>query len=257
VPLGTDRPGAAYAKAAALLRFGAPRMPGQDFVTITPVLPLCEQPRRLAGPSAGGVTIGAITPVATPSSTGRGDAVSSLRGAAVDVDVGRAGRVLAALCIVGVAVTATALLYSGARKNAEIEALHQRGVLVTMTVDDCRGLLGGSGSNAAGYSCWGSFTRSGRRYTEYIPGTALHAPGSKVPVVTLLDDPAMVTTPRVLAGEQASSRVFLLPSALLAALAVALGAVAVRRRCRQPASRSLRSRLGLGGSRLGEAAGGV
>ncbi|MDE3087487.1 MAG: hypothetical protein KGJ77_12060, partial [Acidobacteriota bacterium] len=174
-----------------------------------------------------------------------------------DVDRRRAARVVVALCVAGVVVAAGALFYDGAHKNAQITALRQRGVPVTMTVDDCRGLLGGSGSNAAGYSCWGSFTEASRRYTEYLPGTALHAPGSTVRVVTVSDDPALVTTPAMLAGETASWRVFLLPSTLLGAVAVLAGAVALRRRSRQPAPRSLRSRLWSGGGRLGEAAGGV
>lgn len=206
---------------------------------------------------APGVTIAGIAPIAPTTCGAEDEAVSSLRGATVDVDRRRAGRVLVALCVAGVVVTAIALLYDGARKNDQITALRQRGVPVTMTVDDCRGLLGGSGSNAAGYSCWGSFTEAGHRYTEYIPGTALRAPGSSIRVVTAAGDPALVTTPAILDGEAASWRVFLLPSALLGAVAVLLGTGALRRRGRQPASRSLRYRPRLGGGRLGEAAGGV
>lgn len=232
-------------------------MPGQDFATITSVLPLCEQPRRHRGAPRAGVTIAAITPIRSTTSATDDGAVSSLRGATVDVDGRRAGRVLVALCVVGVVVTAGALFYGGAHKNAEIAALRTSGVPVTMTVDGCRGLLGGSGSNAAGYSCWGSFTAAGRRYRGYIPGTALHAPGSTVRVVTVADDPALLTTPAMLATEEPSWRVFLLPSALLGGVVLGLSALALRRRGPQPASRSLRSRLRLGGGRLGEAAGGV
>lgn len=173
----------------------------------------------------------------------------------MEVDVHRAGRVLFALGLLAVTVTAASLFYAGARKNGQIEALHQRGVPVTMTVDSCQGLLGGSGSNPVGYACKGSFADGGRRYEQYIPGTALHAPGSEVAVVTLTDDPALVTTPSMLAGQQASPRVFLLPSALLAGAAVLTGGLAVRRRRRQPVPRSLRSRFGGDGRRLGEAGG--
>ena len=183
--------------------------------------------------------------------------VSSLRGARVEVDARRAGRVLVALGLAAVVVTAVALLYSGARKNSQIQALRTHGVPVTMTVDGCRGLLGGSGSNAAGYSCWGSFREAGRRFAGYIPGDALRAPGSTVRVVTVAGDPALLTTPAELSAEAPSSRVFLLPAGLLGSAALAVTGLAVRRRRRQRASRPPRRFLRPEGGRLGEALGGV
>lgn len=174
----------------------------------------------------------------------------------MDVDPRRAGRVVLALCLAGVVITSVVLLVAGARKNSQIDALRLRGVPAVMTIGACQGLLGGSGSNPVGYACWGSFREAGRRYTEYLPGTDLHAPGSKVRIVTVADDPALVTTPGMLAGEHASPAVFLLPAVLLGSVALGLAGLGLRRRA-QPASRSRPSRLDVGRARLGEAAGGV
>ena len=175
----------------------------------------------------------------------------------MEVDARRAGRVLVTVGLAAVVVTAVALLYSGSRKNSQIEALRTHGVPVTMTVDGCRGLLGGSGSNAAGYSCWGSFREAGRPFSAYIPGDALRAPGSTVRIVTVAGDPALLTTPAELSAEAPSSRVFVLPSSMLGGAGLAVTALVVRRRRRQRASRPPGPFLRREGGRLGEALGGV
>ena len=40
--------------------------------------------------------------------------------------------------------------------------------------------MGGSGSNAAGYECTGTYTFDGRHYTEGVPGLVFHPAGTTV-----------------------------------------------------------------------------
>jgi hypothetical protein len=107
-----------------------------------------------------------------------------------------------------------------------------------ITSSGCRGLLGGSGSNAAGYACRGSFTLDGRRYNENIPGNTLRPPGTVIRGVSVPGDPALVTTAQILAAEQASWGVYIAPTVLLIVLVgLALLVGAVVRRGRRPARR--------------------
>jgi hypothetical protein len=156
------------------------------------------------------------------------------------------------------AVTSALLFAAGAEKNAAVTRLRREAVPVEMTVGGCRGLLGGSGSNPVGYSCWGSFTLAGRAYREGIPGDALLAPGTRLHMLAASGDPGLVDTPSAVAAEHSSGTVYVLPTVLAGVLVISTGALALRRRgrARQPA---LRSPFGLGGrgARLGEAAGGV
>jgi len=123
---------------------------------------------------------------------------------------------------------------AGAHKNDEIDSLKGRGVEVTVTFTQCLGLLGGSGSNAAGYSCQGAFTLGGRRYVETIPGNAKHNQGSTLRAVAVPGDPKLVSPVTTVRSEHATWHVFILPGVLYAvALAsVALMVVRSRRRVR-------------------------
>jgi hypothetical protein len=94
--------------------------------------------------------------------------------------------------------------------------------------------MGGSGSNAVGDSCAGTFTLHGHRYTENIPGTALRL-GSSLPAVVVPTDPALLSPVNILAGEHASWKVFILPAVLLVVLALLVGAIIIRRRHRATA----------------------
>jgi hypothetical protein len=116
-----------------------------------------------------------------------------------------------------------ALFVAGADKNSEITQLRRQGVPVEVTVSSCLGLMGGSGSNLAGYSCKGSFTLDGRRYRTQIPGTALHPRGFKLRAVAVVDDPGLVSTPAAVASEHPSTTVFILPGLLSLVLALAVG----------------------------------
>jgi hypothetical protein len=165
-----------------------------------------------------------------PEADGSAEPLTTLRGASVAVDARAVGRVVVAICLASLAIVAAVLFVAGAHKNAQITGLQQHGDPVVDTVVACSGLLGGSGSNGAGYRCWGTFTVDGHRYTKDIPGNVLRTAGSKVLVIADTADPGLISTPSVLASEHASSGVFILPAVLLGVVVVTVGALALRRR---------------------------
>jgi hypothetical protein len=131
---------------------------------------------------------------------------------------------------VALAVLVVVLYVAGFQKNAQITRLRRHGVPVEVTVSGCLGLMGGSGSNLAGYDCRGTFTIDGHRYNEAIPGNTFHRPGATLRAVTVPDDPALLSTVRALATEHPSQSVFILPTILLVVLAFGVGALDLRRR---------------------------
>jgi hypothetical protein len=185
-----------------------------------------------SGQSPGGDASDTAEPASSDpvsADTGSSDtALSRLRGARVEVDARRAGRVVVALCLVGLAVLVVALFVAGADKNAQITQLRQHGVAVTVTVTGCLGLLGGSGSNAAGYACKGTFTLDGHRYKESIPGNALRPPGTKVRAVAVPGNPPLLDTHHAVDSEHTSSGVFVVPAILLVVLVIVVGALVLR-----------------------------
>ena len=162
--------------------------------------------------------------------------VTTLRGASVDVDPRRALRLVLAVCLVALTLVAIVLLVAGSNKNAQSVSLHDHGVPVSVSVTGCLGLLGGSGSNPAGYACKGSYTFDGHRYLRAIPGTTLLHPGDVIQGVIVPTDPGLLSTPAAVAGQQASWRVFIAPAILLAIVVVALGVLLVKRRRQVPGS---------------------
>jgi hypothetical protein len=146
----------------------------------------------------------------------------------VDVDSRHVVRAAVGICLVTLAIVVVVLFLAGANKNAQINRLRQHGVPVEVTVTDCLGQLGGSGSNAAGYQCRGSFTIDGRHYNEIIPGSTRLPLGTTVVAVIDPGDPALISTVGAVAGERASPRVFLLPIVLAGALALLVVAVVIR-----------------------------
>jgi hypothetical protein len=148
----------------------------------------------------------------------------------VDVNARLAGRVVVALCLVALAVVTVVLTVAGFHKNDQINRLRQHGVPVAVTVTGCLGLLGGSGSNAAGYACRGTFTLGGHRYNEAIPGNGLRPPGTKVSAVAVAGEPPLLATSHAVATQRASVGVFVVPAILLVILAVLVALVELRRR---------------------------
>jgi hypothetical protein len=142
-------------------------------------------------------------------------------------------------------VSSAVLFVAGAHQNAQITALKNDGVQVVETVTACQGLLGGSGSNAAGYSCRGTLSVGGHVYRDPVPGTSLYAPGTKLVIVVDLADPGLVSSVGDLKKEHASADVFILPSILLVLL-LALGAlIGVRFRSRPERSEALKRNPGV------------
>ena len=117
------------------------------------------------------------------------------------------------------AVVVVVFTVAGVHKNSQINELHHDGVPVTVTITNCLGLMGGSGSNAAGYSCTGSFTVHGHRYTESLPGIGFHQVGSTLPARVGCPAIRLSYVPgQIVRTQQAAWRVFLLPAVLLASL---------------------------------------
>jgi hypothetical protein len=167
--------------------------------------------------------------------------VMTLRGAGVDVNGRRVGRVVATVCLLALAVLVVVLFLAGVRKNEQITQLRQHGVAVEVTISGCLGLMGGSGSNLVGYACRGTFTLDGRRYNEAIPGNTLHPPGTTLQDLTVPGDPALLATARAVATEHPSRKVFILPTILLLSLALGVGALVLKRLHVPAASRRGRS----------------
>jgi hypothetical protein len=157
------------------------------------------------------------------------DPLSTLRGAGVTVDSRRVTRVFLGAGLAAVAALVITLFVAGVDKNAQITQLREHGIAVGITVTGCRGLLGGSGSNPVGYACSGTYTVDGRRYTKAIPGNTLLAMGTTVRGVSAQGDPALISTPRLLANEHASWKVFLLPTVIVVVALLLLGAVVWQR----------------------------
>ena len=128
------------------------------------------------------------------------------------------GRVVIAICLGGLAVLAAVLFVAGAHKNAQISGLKQHGVPVVDTVSACSGLLGGSGSNAAGYRCWGTFTSTVTATPRTYPGNVLRASGSKIQAIA--DPTIRGSSPRRACSPPSTLRraVFILPTVLLVVL---------------------------------------
>jgi len=156
--------------------------------------------------------------------------LSKLRGAGAAVDTRAAGRVLLGVVLVTLAVLVVVFTVVGVHKNAQIDELRTLGVPVTYTVDSCLGLLGGSGSNGAGYACTGSYALGAHHYREPLPGNAHYEPGATVPAVAVPGDPTLVSTAEIVRTDRTSARVYILPGVLFAVLVVLLALIVVRSR---------------------------
>jgi hypothetical protein len=153
--------------------------------------------------------------------------VSTLRGASVNYDARRVGRAVVGLCLVALLVLVVIFTVAGVHKNSQINRLHHDGVPVTVTVTSCLGLMGGSGSNAAGYSCTGTFTVDGKRYSESLPGTDFHKPNSSLRAIVVPSDPALVTPVSIVRTEHSGLSVFIVPGILLVVLLLLVGLIVV------------------------------
>ena len=164
------------------------------------------------------------------------DRIGQLRGAGVQVDGRRVGQVAIGVVLATLAILAIIFTVVGVHTNQQDDRLHHDGVPVTFTVTGCMGLLGGSGSNAAGYACRGTYTLQGHRYNEPLPGTSFHRPGSTVAAIAVPGDPALVSPASIVATEHSSAGVFVLPAILAVILVLLVALLLVLRRRRQAAA---------------------
>jgi len=161
--------------------------------------------------------------------------VTTLRVATVDVDLRLVARVVVAISLVTLVVLAVIFLVAGLHTNSQINRLRQDGVPVSVKVTNCAGLLGGTGSQNAGYVCTGTYLVDGTRYVQTIPGTAvLYPTGSTLQGVVVPSDPKLLSTRAQVEAQHASARVVLLP-AILILVAVAWGGVLLGLRRRRSA----------------------
>jgi hypothetical protein len=171
-----------------------------------------------------------------PHAAGNGgpsDRIGQLRGAGVQVDGRRVGQVALGIVLATLAILAVVFTVIGVHTNQQDDRLHNDGVPVTFTVTACMGLLGGSGSNAAGYACHGSYTLGGHRYAdEQLPGDSFHRPGSTVAAIAVPGDPALVSPASIVATEHSSADVFVVPAILGGILVVLVVLLLLLRRRR-------------------------
>jgi hypothetical protein len=167
---------------------------------------------------------------AADDSSGR---IGTLRGASVGFNPRRLVQVVVALLMATLVVTVIVLTLAGIHSNNQINRLHGQGQPVTVHVTSCFGLLGGSGSNAAGYSCRGTYTLDGNTFNEALPGSTLYRPGTKLPAVAVPGDPALVSPTAIISTQRASNGVFIVPIILGIILLMLVVIVVVRTQPRQ------------------------
>jgi hypothetical protein len=126
---------------------------------------------------------------------------------------------------------------SAANDNSRIDRLKNHGVPVVVTITNCVGNIGGSGSNAAGYSCHGTYRVDDTRYQEIIGSkTTFSAAGTTVHGVADPAHPGTVELASAVASSTSSPSAFVVPSLL--ALLLIIVVLLVLRRHRSSRSRT-------------------
>jgi hypothetical protein len=160
------------------------------------------------------------------------DHVTSLRGPAA-ASVGRTLWLFAgALGLVLFAIALVVSFISATNDNARIDRMKAHGIPVIVTVVDCIGNIGGSGSNAAGYTCRGDYTVGGTTYRELIGSmTTFSASGTPVRGVADPSQHSTVVLASAIRTSVASPKAYVPPglfTTVLVALTLALLRVARR-----------------------------
>lgn len=154
----------------------------------------------------------------------------SLRGPDARSINGRFWFTVGALALAVFAFIIVVSFISATNDNARIDRLKNHGVAVEATVTSCVGNIGGSGSNAAGYTCHGTYRINGVRYEEVIGSKS--TPSNAGTRVAAVADPARLSTIELASAVQASSSspsVYVVPG-LLALSLVVLTLLFLRRR---------------------------
>lgn len=165
--------------------------------------------------------------------------VSSLRGAEAQHLGGRFWFVVSVLVGIVIAVFIVVSFIDAVNDNVRMDRLKTEGVSVTVTVTSCTGNIGGSGSNAAGYTCFGKYNVDGVRYHEVIGSKTTSSPaGSTVRGVADPSHPSTVVLASAVARSSTSDSRYIVP-AILAVLFIAFSIIIVRvRRSRVNAQRT-------------------
>jgi MYXO-CTERM domain-containing protein len=162
--------------------------------------------------------------------------VSTLRGPVAQPIGRRFWNVTGILLIAAIVVIVIISFTSAVNDIARINRLKFHGVPVAVTITNCAGNIGGSGSNAAGYTCRGVYAIKGDTYHEIIGSkTTLSAAGSKVRCVADPAQPSTIELASAVTSASPSPTTFVVPS-LLALLLLALVGTLLRRRRLKPRS---------------------
>ena len=165
---------------------------------------------------------------------------SSLRGPEAQRIGGRFWFASGAILLTAFAMAITVIFISAAHDNSRIERLKTNGVPVVVTVSDCVGNIGGSGSNASGYTCRGAYRVKGVSYQEIIGSkSTLSSVGSTVSGIADPERPSTIELASAVARSSTSTSAYVVAS-VLAILFVALTLLLLRRlrTSRRPAPKS-------------------
>jgi len=147
-----------------------------------------------------------LEPSATERSSG-----AALRGPAVAGTGRTLGLITAGVVLAVAAVIIVVGVIAATQDNARIDRMKARGVPVSITVADCIGNLGGSGSNGAGYTCRGDYAVAGTTYHEVIGGTsAFTDPGTALAGVADPAQPSTVIVAHAVATSETSSTAYVI-----------------------------------------------
>ena len=145
----------------------------------------------------------------------------------------RALGLVLALLLIAISVVG---LVSTQRDATRLHTLRSRGLAVDVRVTTCIGNLGGSGSNAADYTCHGRYRVGTTTYTETIEGlSGFTAPSTTVRGVVDPHHPGEVTWQTALAHENVSASRYVI-SGGLSLVGLLLAALVVRGRRRASSS---------------------
>ena len=154
---------------------------------------------------------------------------SSLRGPEAQRIGGRFWFGTGAILLIVFAVAITVSFISAAHDNSRIERLKTNGVPVVVTVTSCVGNIGGSGSNASGYTCRGAYRVKGVSYQEIIGSkSTLSSVGSTVQGIADPERPSTIELASAVARSSTSPSAYVVAS-VLAILFVALTLLFLRR----------------------------
>lgn len=158
--------------------------------------------------------------------------VATLRGAPTAPPRTGPWRVVGTIFLVVTALTIVVGFASVARDNARVDRMKHHGIAVLVTVTNCVGEIGGSGSTNAGFVCQGSYSLRGTHYHETIGSmTTLAYYGTKVHAVADPAKPSTIVLGSALRTSSASAKAFVAPG-LLGVVWLALVTALVRRQRR-------------------------